>query len=157
MPTTIIYAVSSREYSDYRVDALFTTREKAQAFIDAFKGDSYSNFNDIEEYELNPPVVTKLSHGWSVWRLIMLLDGTVEKCWRTNNDKGDVLDAGRVWLWERTKAPAYANKNIPDALQGSVRAKTEKQAIKVMNEKRIAFLIAKHQKAIEELKKGGRK
>lgn len=61
-----IYAVSAGDYSDYRVKALYSTREMAQkhaAIID--------DANDIEEYELdNPMAISSLARGergWLVW------------------------------------------------------------------------------------------
>lgn len=60
---TTVYAVSHGTYSDYNVDALFSSREMAQAFMDAQMApfvacdqDDYNDFNDIKEYELDTPL-----------------------------------------------------------------------------------------------------
>jgi len=45
-----VYAVSTGEYSSYGVCAIFSTREKAEEY-----SLTVSNFNDIEEYELDEP------------------------------------------------------------------------------------------------------
>lgn len=52
-----VYLVTSGEYSDYRVDAVFSSKELAQKFIDSFKKEekySYGGFNDILEMDIDP-------------------------------------------------------------------------------------------------------
>lgn len=128
----IIYAVNSGSYSDYRIVALFSTKKAARTYMSAVKD---SDYNDIEEYELDPDTADLIRRGYSVWRVRMLRDGTVEKVDRTDNDSYDVQDIGDH-IWERTKAPAYKGKGIQDALESTVWAKTEKAAIKIANEHR---------------------
>lgn len=48
-----VFVVTSGSYSDYGIDAIFTTRELAQSFIDAFKTDKWNEM-DIEEWDLDP-------------------------------------------------------------------------------------------------------
>jgi hypothetical protein len=48
-----IYIVTSGEYSDYNINAIFSTEELAQAFIDSFKARSYCDMC-IEDYDLDP-------------------------------------------------------------------------------------------------------
>jgi len=47
-----VYVVTSGQYSDYGIDAIFTTKELAEKFIDSF----LKNYNEmeIEEWDLNP-------------------------------------------------------------------------------------------------------
>lgn len=132
-----IYAVNSGVYSDYQIDALFSTEKKAQEFMDCVK---YNAFNDIEVFEIDPPITDKLNRGYSVWDVLMLINGNTEKVARSENYKYDVLTAPRHRIWERTKAQAYHGKNTPNVLQSSVWAKTEKQALKIVNEKRIRMI-----------------
>ena len=132
-----IFAVSSGSYSDYRVNAVFSTEELAQEYMDVVK---QSDYNDIEEYEVDPPAVNLLRSGYSVWRVLMLHDGVVESVARTENEYYDVEGTPRHWIWERTQAPAFKNKGIPDALDSRVWAKTEKQAVKIVNEKRTEMI-----------------
>jgi len=49
-----LYVVTSGSYSDYGIDAIFDTKELAQAFIDSFKSGGRNNFNEIDEWVLNP-------------------------------------------------------------------------------------------------------
>ena len=133
-----IYAVSSGSYSDYRVDALFSSRKLAEEFMTLIKDNDY---NDIEEYQLDPPAADLIKRGYAVWRIHMLKDGTTERVERMVNDKYDVTNIGHA-IWERTKASAYKDKGIPDILTSSVWAKTEKQAVKIVNEKRVQMIAA---------------
>lgn len=47
-----VYVVTSGEYSSYGIDAIFSTRELAQKFIDDSNYNKYSAVN-IEEWELD--------------------------------------------------------------------------------------------------------
>lgn len=132
-----IFAVTSGCYSDYHVCALFSSREKAEAFKSAVPDYDY---NDIEEYELDPPTADLLRRGYSVWNVHMLKDGTTERADRTDNSSYNVGEAGTHRIWERTKARAYRGKGIPDILTAMVWAKTQEQAIKIVNEKRTQMI-----------------
>jgi hypothetical protein len=133
----IVFAVNSGSYSDYSVRALFSTREKAEAFMAAVPDGDY---NDIQEFELDPPAADMLRRGYAVWYVTMLRDGTAEAVVRRDASLYAVTSVGDVVLWERTKAPAYKGKGIPDALRIDVWAKDEKSAIKIANEKRAQFI-----------------
>lgn len=132
-----VFAVNSGSYSDYRINAIFSSRELANEYMDAVKQHDY---NEIEVYEVDPPTVDLLKRGYSVWRVLMLHDGTTERIDRTENGYYDVEYAPSHRIWRRTEAPAYFGKGIPDALQSSVWAKTEKQAVKIVNEKRTQMI-----------------
>lgn len=132
-----IYAVNSGSYSDYRIDALFSSKKLAEDFMSTVKNNDY---NGIEEYQLDPPSVDLIRRGYSVWRVHMLKDGTTERIERTDNEKYDISGAGGHEIWARTKAPVYKGKGIPDILTSSVWAKTEKQAVKIVNEKRVQMI-----------------
>ena len=49
-----IFIVTSGEYSDYHIDAAFSTREKAEEYVDIY-GPDYM----IKEYEVDAPVCDK--------------------------------------------------------------------------------------------------
>lgn len=133
-----IYAVTSGSYSDYRVVALFSTREKAQDYKDTVLKNEYDS--GIEEYQLDPDTTDLLRRGYAVWRVIMLRDGSTERVYRPDNGRYDVEDAPSFHIWKRTEASAYIGKGIPDALAASVWAKSEKAAIKITNEKRAQMI-----------------
>lgn len=130
-----IYLVTSGCYSDYSVDAVFSTRKLAEEFINAIS----DNSADIEEYELDPKIASKIKQGYSVWLVHMLKNGDVEYTNRRDNDLYNVTSISQ-YIWWRTQAPAYKGKGIPDLLVSTVWAKTEKQAIKITNEKRTEMI-----------------
>ena len=60
-----IYIVTTGEYSDYRIDRVFTTRQNAVEYLDT-KDDNYT----LEEYDLDEPIVRKTQ----VYRICFLID-----------------------------------------------------------------------------------
>ena len=132
-----IYAVNSGCYSDYRVDALFSTRKKAERYMAGIKDGDY---NDIEEYELDPDTIDLIAKGYSVWRVHMLKDGSTERVERTDNDKYDISCAPSHTIWRRSTAPAFRGQGIQDILTSHVWSKTEKAAIKIVNEHRAQMI-----------------
>lgn len=52
METKKVYVVTSGEYSDYHIKGIFDSREMAEEYINY---STYSDLNDIEEYNLNEP------------------------------------------------------------------------------------------------------
>lgn len=125
-----VYAVSSGCYSDYRVNAIFSTKELAEEFMRLIPD---SDYNDIEVYEVDPNTPDLIKRGYSIWFIHMLKDGTTERVGKSDINLYSVGDIGHR-IWERTKAPAYKGKGIPDILTSTVWAKTEQQAIKIVNE-----------------------
>jgi hypothetical protein len=55
-----IYIVTSGEYSEYKINAVFSTKEKANAYIQ-----QHGTYYDIEEYDLDEEVEKK-SQLWSI-------------------------------------------------------------------------------------------
>lgn len=132
-----IYAVNSGCYSDYRIDALFSTRKLAEEFMASVPDGDY---NGVEEFELDPPTADLLRRGYSVWNVHMLINGDTERVDRADNSKYNVTDAPIHHIWKRTEALAYRGKGIPDILTSMVWAKTEAAAIKIVNEKRAQMI-----------------
>ena len=134
-----IYAVSSGSYSDYQIDAVFSTRAKAQKYIDRFPSD---DCNGIEEMMLDRPLPSALP----LWNVRMLRDGSIEgeitRC--DDMDSGSIrryVYQDRHQVWRRSSAPAYEGMGVPDCLRSIVWAKDETHAIKIVNDQR-AQLIA---------------
>jgi len=76
------YVVTTGSYSDYTIDSIFSTKEKAEAYKDLYsRSDEYdaSDVNDIEEYEIDDPEKCwalksqKISH----YRIKLNLDFTI--------------------------------------------------------------------------------
>lgn len=132
-----IYAVNSGCYSDYRIVALFSTPERAQEFMAAVPD---SDYNDVEEFELNPDTADMIKRGYSLWSVHMLRDGNTERVsQRRDLSLYDVGDVGHR-IWRRTQAPAYQGRGIPDILTSTVWAKSEKAAVKIVNEHRAQMI-----------------
>lgn len=131
-----IYAVTAGCYSDYRVVALFSSKELAKEFMDAIPDDYY---NPVEKFELNPPTADLIARGYSVWNVHMLRGGDTERVERTENGLYNVRGIGHS-IWRRSKAPAYKGSGKQDCLISSVWAKTEKQAVKIANEHRTQMI-----------------
>lgn len=131
-----VYAVNSGSYSDYQVDAIFSTREKAQEFMTAVPD---SDYNAIEEYELDPGTADLIARGYSIFVVHMLRDGTTERVFHHDLDTYGVGNIGHS-IWRRSTVPAYEGKNIPDVLVSLVWAKTEQEAVKIANEHRAQMI-----------------
>ena len=131
-----IYAVNAGCYSDYRVVALFTTIELANEFMAAVPD---SDYNAVEEFDLNPDTAGLIKRGYSSWSVRMLRDGSTEQVNRRDLSLYGVGDVGHR-IWKRTEAPAYKGKGIPDCLMSTVWAKSEDAAVKIVNEHRAQMI-----------------
>lgn len=74
-----IYVITSGEYSDYRVDAVYSTKELAEDFIQ-HNGNDYC----IEEYDLDKPIIRERK----LWK-------REKKLWKIeiNSDRNEILNA----------------------------------------------------------------
>jgi hypothetical protein len=129
-----IWLIEQGEYSDYSVRGVFSTKENAERIAALFAG-GYDT-PSVNEWTLDPGVEETLK-GWKQYNLTILRDGTVERC---EPGRSYLNLADHEWLWERTKAPAYQGKGIPDALQLTVWAADEVHAVKVANERRVQWI-----------------
>ena len=124
---TTIYAVSTGEYSDYRVVALFTTEELAQKFIDSFVNNTYTEFNKIEEYILNPHI-KDLAAGRKPYELRMNINGEIQNIEHSDTAFGFDGLAQVSFTYDKQ----WMN------FRGF--AKDENHAIKIANEKRVQII-----------------
>lgn len=122
-----VWVIETGEYPDYRVEGVFSTKERAEA-VNAKVG------GEVSEWPLDP-AFNELKKGYSVFLGEMLRDGTVERC-----SPWDFEVTPRMTIWRRLEAPADAGKNMPDCLHGTVWAKDSTHAIKIMNEKRTQMI-----------------
>lgn len=79
-----IYIVTSGEYSDYSIDTVFTTREKAIDYVEQHGTDC-----NIEEYELDKEVEKK-TQLWSIEFCVE--DGKLCEACPTSYDRSKVID-----------------------------------------------------------------
>lgn len=83
-----VYIVTSGEYSDYQINAVFSTREKAEECVD-IQGTGYR----IEEFPIDEPMERKER----IWRVFIdCLSGEIENAYPTDSyeDKIDTVQFG---------------------------------------------------------------
>jgi hypothetical protein len=120
-PMAICYAITSNEYSDFRVSAIFTTREKAKAEL--FK---YGLKAKIEELPLDPITPAEWPNGSSLFCCFgNLSTGLVNACMKN-------MSEFRNNLTEKLFEPQRASQHF---LCVFVIAKDRKHAVKIAAEK----------------------
>lgn len=145
-----IYLVTSGCYSDYGINAAFSNREKAQAYIDAAKkakasegedeyiGDCYwSSDANIEEWEIDGQASARVKKSWTVG--MMAADGSIRE--KVSQRKTFTAEAkGSIQVCD---PPCYNGQAI-------IRAESFRSAdhaIKMAAEKRQEILRARAEKA----------
>jgi len=131
-----VYVVTAGEYSDYRIEAVFSTKEKAENYINTFYN---YEFNGIDEYELDLVVVDYLREGYTIYKVFMLYNGDVEKIEVISSDSFNI-DNMMTFIWKRSSVLAHKNDNLKDILVCQCWAKSEDHAIKIANEKRVQMI-----------------
>ena len=117
-----IWAVSSGSYSDYDVHAVFSSEEKAQAYLDEYK--KLDSDADLESFDFDPPVPQVIT----VTEVIMGKDGTVHQILKVNEN----ISCNRIGLCSYYASYRYGN----DVAVWVINTEDEKTAIKAANEKR---------------------
>jgi len=111
-----VYVVSVGEYSDRHTEAIFSTRDKAKAFMRAIPNRGY---NDIEEWPVDKHTYPR-PDGLVPYRISMGRDGSVAWCYREANGEP-----------ARFMPEAY-----PPHVCGIVMARDKRHAIKIANDMR---------------------
>ena len=122
-----IYVVTSGSYSDYGIDAIFDTKELAQAFIDSFRQGGFNGFNDIDKWDLNPNESELKAHR-KAFNLRMNKEGNIQSVENSNSAYGhkEGLNISFTINAEWMNVYCYADD--------------EAHAIKIANEKRTQIL-----------------
>ena len=133
---TTIFGVTSGEYSDYHVEGLFDSQEKAQAYIDYENAHGYGDFG-IEEWELNQHY-DPIQRGLTCYRVFFvdITQGDATANPRSATDEVEVSSRNY-----RTHVPNYTTY---------VWAKNEQGALKIANERRVQFLLKLEQEQAQE-------
>jgi len=118
---TVCYAITSGEYSDYQVHAIFTTKEKAKAALPL-----YGRNAEMEDFPLDP-VVPEWAPGRHLYRCI-------------KHSGGDVAaypsNLAELHLRETSMLDHFEPQAIaPDRGRVFVYAKDEEHAVKIAAEK----------------------
>jgi hypothetical protein len=133
-----VFVVERGRYSDYHVVGVYSSRKNAKQIADALNaGDTYGDAATVAEWPIDP-AVAELNQGMKQHTIVMLADGTVERCDAREFSAYEI--GGSVEIWRRTQAPAYKGKAIPDALMATIWAKDATHAIKIANEKRAEMI-----------------
>jgi len=128
-----VFALEAGEYSDYHVIGIYTTKANAEAVRAVVGGDIVERILD--------PGLKEINSGLSRWSVLILRDGTIESVTRNDQIQSrNIGEGNRICIWKRTEAPAYRGKGIPDCLDCKVWARTEKAAVKIVNEKRAQMI-----------------
>lgn len=87
-----IYIVTSGEYSDYSIDAVFSTKEKAKEYIQQY-GTDYA----IEEYDLDQEVKKETK----IWKIMFDKNGVAEALPSFLMKEADICFVSVLWDGER--------------------------------------------------------
>ena len=132
-----VYLATKGDYSDYNVEAVFSTKRKANTFS------KYFTIDDIEEYELDPTDWEIIKKHIPLWDVIFV------------KETGDIKEIGEreyPSYWEIQNRPGntiwWAHCSGGRHLRTYVFAKTKEKAIKIANERRIGFIISENEAVI---------
>lgn len=148
-----LYAVSAGSYSDYSVEQIFSTREGAQKYIDISNDMCPGDFNDIEEYELDPEIKVPYHKYKYFYNVRMLRDGTISSLkepsdveWLIRKEEVDILHPEEKkeittfsWSWYTSDGRAGGRKDddvLGVELVCSINADSVDHAVKLAGEKR---------------------
>ncbi len=118
-----VYIVTTGEYSDYHIVAAFSKKEKAEQFLEFIEANKKYVY---DRYRIEELVLDKtgdlLERGYRWYEIDMDRNGSVLRVEERGIDAEDYID---IW-----------GNNI----RVTVLAKSEKHAIKIVNEKRIMWV-----------------
>lgn len=89
-----IYIVTSGEYSDYHIDAVFSTKEKAVDYVE-----QHGTYYDIKEYDIDKEVEKKAQ----LWQISFSVeDGKLHGASPTSYNRNELVDTCSIYdtfLW----------------------------------------------------------
>lgn len=125
---TTVYVVTDGDYSDYRIEAVFSTQEKAEAYI-ARRGEHSEWFGGrVEQYDLD-----NMDTDWLAGRV---------KCW----DVWMKVESADVYKVDLHDGDPQNDMEMPRLYEGQVNfcicvlADTQERAVKVAMERRSVWL-----------------
>jgi len=141
----MIYLVSRGCYSDYHVCAVFSSKEKAQKYLDFYKNGEWNDENEgyrIEERELDPETL-QVPINLFPYKVAMSKDGEISYCNKVSY--ADEKQWGRQIIFYHedyeynTECWNEGLKN-KEFMSTFVLARDGKHAVKIANERRIFLL-----------------
>ena len=117
-----VYSVSTGEYSDYTVVALFTKKEDAEALADAANQNGYGYCGAfVEEFQLDPEEMMPRPGWW--WRLVRM------------KPNGDVIQIDQDVSLRGDRDTGFL-RDINGNMYTFVMSDSDERAIKVAGERR---------------------
>lgn len=146
-----VYLVSSGEYSSYGINCVFSTKEKAEEYINL--SIEYGNYNkdyfDIEEYDLDPEI--KIPHNYKFkyfYTVYTDKEGNISHYGSgqtsisiLNPEENERLcftrSSGEITGWFGNDK---SDRDYKIVLMGTINANDLEHAIKIIGEKRIKLI-----------------
>lgn len=125
-----VYVVTSGSYSDYSINAVFSTREKAERYIDLFCAKNGYDEAGIEEWELDP-YEKEMREGIRAYMVHMDEDGNVTSL---------RLSGAPIGESSFVRLPDNIANYSGNRFYGSIHARDEEHAVKIANERRLMLL-----------------
>ena len=126
-----VYIVTSGAYSDYHIDAVFSTKENAEKYNNIYgEGD----FDDIEEFEVDDEMalINRIrDEKITIYLVCMDRDGNVKEV----SKESPCISLEKELLAGKHRHILYA-----DCMDMRVIAKDEKHAVKIVNERRVQLI-----------------
>lgn len=129
-----VFVVDRGTYETSIIGA-YSTRENAELICKTIGADATTA---ICEWTLDESIA-EIKKGYSVYQIVMLIDGEVERIDRREIDTF-VGDANVFSIWKRMEAPMYKGLDKPNVLTATVWARGNKHAIKIADEKRLEMI-----------------
>jgi len=136
MTDNIVYVVTSGDYSDYCIGAVFTSKTMAENYIEAHS-DEYTYYR-IEEYKLDfvDDLMIKASQGLFAYQIDMDFGGNSEVERTDNSDFKHYINLENYVVI----SPNILINTKSRKLEIIVFAKDKQHAVKIANEKRVQLI-----------------
>lgn len=122
-----VYIVTSGDYSDYGIEAVFDSKKLAEEYINKYKELGFGSCKDIEEWNLNPKT-REIKKGFKPYMVRMDHEGILE----------DIMDKNISWGFDGLED--CVRFDYKKSMTLFCFAKDENHAVKITNEKRIDYI-----------------
>lgn len=132
-----VFIVTSGQYSDKGNEAVFSTHQKAEEYIQATNqyDSGYGIVNDyIEEFELDPDFSYRKYKFKSFFWVTMEKDGNIIDVNPAYIDRSQLNDKPEIICFQHT----HEIKDV--VLTGKINADTKQHAVKILNDKRTQLI-----------------
>ena len=125
-----VYVVTDGEYSDFHIEAIFSTREKAEAFLNSRKKNVYDDWA-LHEYPLDYPdfIANKIANGYKLFKVVMDRGGNTIS-----------IGEGNITSLENEFQDGFGWGSKIGEFSTTVFAHDEQHAVKIANERRVQLI-----------------